>query len=367
VDVVKSEAAPANLERRDGAEGSYLVRESLHPPRPGFLRALETDPTVLTWLARDPRLAGLDPARSVFLDIETTSLGGGAGVHVFLAALGRLSSDGSFTLRQYFLGSPGGARPMLAAVTRDLAAASSVVTFFGKAFDRHRLEDQFRLAGLDAGFPDVPHADLYHLSRARFGWRLVNCKLRTVEAAILGIRREGDLPGSEAPQAYFDYLRGRPHPLEAVFQHNALDVLSLVDLLAACAAPVNPACPEECLAVSRGAAALGDGARARELALLARSTLTGGGVWAAATRELAELARLSKEPSVREAYLDELARAGSADAALALAKCLAARDPGRAAALLCQVRDIAAPLPPGRERDALLLGAAKLRRKLDAR
>ena len=34
------------------------------------------------------------------------------------------------------------------------------------------------------------------------------------------------------PAAWFDYLHGRPHRLEGVFQHNLDDVKSLVTLLA---------------------------------------------------------------------------------------------------------------------------------------
>ena len=76
---------------------------------------------------------------------------------------------------------------MLAAVARELAEAAGVITFFGKSFDRHRLEDKFRLHGLDSHFPVDLHADLYHIARARFGWRLVNGKLRTLEEEVLGV------------------------------------------------------------------------------------------------------------------------------------------------------------------------------------
>ncbi|MBL4770279.1 MAG: ribonuclease H-like domain-containing protein, partial [Planctomycetes bacterium] len=59
-----------------------------------------------------------------------------------------------------------------------------------------------------------------------------NSRLQTMEKALCGLKRSDDLPGSLAPEAWFDYLGERPHRLEGVFRHNCDDVLSLVTLLA---------------------------------------------------------------------------------------------------------------------------------------
>ncbi len=56
-------------------------------------------------------------------------------------------------------------------------------------------------------------------------------KLRTVEEQILGFRRVADLPGSEAPQAFFDWMRDGTGRIDRVLEHNRLDVLSLIVLL----------------------------------------------------------------------------------------------------------------------------------------
>ena len=55
-------------------------------------------------------------------------------------------------------------------------------------------------------------------------------KLRTAEEKILGVRRSDDLPGSLCPAVYLDWLRTRIGPIERIFAHNLLDVLSLVTL-----------------------------------------------------------------------------------------------------------------------------------------
>ena len=59
-----------------------------------------------------------------------------------------------------------------------------------------------------------------------------NCRLATVERELLGVMREDDLPGSEAPAAWLHYLRGgSAEKLRRVAHHNAQDLSSLAGLL----------------------------------------------------------------------------------------------------------------------------------------
>jgi tetratricopeptide (TPR) repeat protein len=52
-----------------------------------------------------------------------------------------------------------------------------------------------------------------------------------MEKDIIGFHRYGDIPGSEIPQRYFDWLRYRdPRLLDDVFEHNRLDVISMAAL-----------------------------------------------------------------------------------------------------------------------------------------
>lgn len=191
----------------------------------------EVDPRAFELSTGDAALAGLDPSRAVFLDTETTGLAGGAGTSVFLVGLGWFEGR-RFVLWQGFLRSPAEERALLAAVAERVSEAGALVSFFGKSFDRHRLEDKMRLQRVPPPFAGRAHLDLYHPLRRLYGAASTDGRLSTMEASLCGLAREADLPGSRAPEAWFDYLAGRPHRLEGVFRHNALDVLSLVTLTA---------------------------------------------------------------------------------------------------------------------------------------
>ncbi|MCI0589106.1 MAG: ribonuclease H-like domain-containing protein [Planctomycetes bacterium] len=195
-----------------------------------FAAVLRADPRRLAEEARCPSLGEVSLRDLVFLDTETTSLGGGAGVLVFLAGIARVEGE-ELLLRQHFLPSPGGERAFLEAVRGDLAAAGAFVTFCGKSFDRHRLEDRFRFHGLPSLFGSERHLDLLHPFRRNVRG-IPDHRLRTLEDRLLGLRRIDDLSGEHAPQAYFDHLAGRRGEIERVFEHNRIDVLSLVALTA---------------------------------------------------------------------------------------------------------------------------------------
>lgn len=242
---------PRDLQEHENERGAFAFR-SIELPEDhlhGHVRLNEVDHAKdLAWLARDPALEELDLRRAVYLDIETTGLSGGSGTWPFMVALGAFQGD-RFVLWQGFLRGPHEEEAMLFEVARRVRAASGVVSFFGKSFDRHRLEDKMRLHRIEPGFGERPHLDLYHplnrLYTRRAGWDRVargaqappggglgNGKLGTMERALIGLRRKDDLSGAFAPEAWFAFLDKRPHLLEEVFRHNAIDVWSLVALAA---------------------------------------------------------------------------------------------------------------------------------------
>jgi len=197
---------------------------------------VEASRETIALVARDPALEGLDPTRAVYLDIETTGLSGGAGTIPFLVALGSFCAEASgcsrFEMWQGFLRGPEEERALLAEVARRIRAGDGVVSFFGKSFDRHRLEDKMLVHGIEPPFEGRAHLDLYHPLRRLYGGAFEDGRLGTMEHELAGVQREDDLPGSFAPAAWFDFLGGRAHRLEEVFQHNLDDVLSLVTLAA---------------------------------------------------------------------------------------------------------------------------------------
>jgi hypothetical protein len=269
--------APADLCEIENTRGRFAARTRSYPESHAHGDVLLTEtrsaaPAELAWLARDPALAKLDPARCVYLDIETTGLAGGAGTIPFLVALGTFE-DGAFRLWQAFLRDPGEEAAALSEVAERVRAASGVVSFFGKAFDRHRLEDKMRLYRIAPPFEGKPHLDLYHPLRRLYRGAYLDGRLATFERELCGVERAHDLPGSLAPAAWFDFLAARAHQLEAVFRHNELDVLSLVTLAAHLARarcerrPDGSMLPGAARARARALAALHARARQHERAL----------------------------------------------------------------------------------------------------
>jgi tetratricopeptide (TPR) repeat protein len=136
-----------------------------------------------------------------------------------------------FVVRQFFLRDYPEEKALLESLAEALADCDGLVTFNGKTFDVPLLETRYALARMKSPLERLVHFDALHPSRRLWKLRLESCKLTVLEEAILGIAREGDVPGSEIPAIYFDYLRsGDARGLQPVFYHNALDVVSLAAL-----------------------------------------------------------------------------------------------------------------------------------------
>lgn len=171
-----------------------------------------------------------DPAKLVYLDTETTGLAGGTGTCAFLIGLGAVEGS-QFVIRQFFLRDYPEEKALLAALAEALSPYEGIVTFNGKTFDLPLLETRYTLARMKAPFGRMIHLDLLHPARRLWKLRLASCELTNLEKGILGIARDGDVPGSEIPQIYFDYLRsGNAQHLQPVFFHNALDIVTLAAL-----------------------------------------------------------------------------------------------------------------------------------------
>jgi uncharacterized protein len=166
----------------------------------------------------------------LFLDIETTGLAGGTGTYAFLVGVA-LVEGRRLVVNQFFMRDFDDEPALLAALEPLLARASAVVTYNGAGFDLPLLETRFVLAR--RRWPSsLPHLDLLRPARRVWtGW-LADCRLSTLERAVLGLARADDVPGAFIPLIYFDYLRSRrAAPLRRVFEHNRADVLTLVALV----------------------------------------------------------------------------------------------------------------------------------------
>lgn len=183
-------------------------------------------------LSGDRDHADFDLSRAVFVDTETTGLAGGSGTAAFLVGLGFIE-DGRFVVRQYFMRDYDEEPALLHALIDDLARFSDLVTFNGKMFDIPLLETRFRMNRARFPLEIARHLDLLHPARRLWKARLESCRLKTLESALLGVTRVGDIPGEAIPQAYFSYVRDREGGMMSrVFEHNRLDIVSLAALSA---------------------------------------------------------------------------------------------------------------------------------------
>jgi uncharacterized protein YprB with RNaseH-like and TPR domain len=177
-------------------------------------------------------IARSHPTRWAFLDTETTGLAGGTGTYAFLIGVGSVDRAG-FRLRQFFMRDYGEEPSTLARLSEYLSQFDVLITYNGKAFDQPLLETRFRMTRRRHPFSRMEHLDVLFGARRLWKLRLESCRLIDLESRILGVERQGDLPGAMIPYYYFDYLRThRALPLVPVFHHNAMDILSLACLTA---------------------------------------------------------------------------------------------------------------------------------------
>jgi hypothetical protein len=176
------------------------------------------------------------PARWAFLDTETTGLAGGAGTYAFLVGVGSIEPEG-FRLRQFFMRDYGEEASQLCRLAEYLERFDVLVTYNGKSYDQPLLETRFRMVRAQTGrlrpFDRMEHLDLLFGARRLWKLRLESCRLVELERRILGVEREGDLPGEMIPYCYFDFLRTQEaFRVVPILHHNAIDILSLACLTA---------------------------------------------------------------------------------------------------------------------------------------
>ncbi len=238
------------LERETGEyEVDKVVRgEVVGDPERGFFLARETFPldtlqgdielgAVLqvsgdhvAFSGADDSLKEFDPRKALFIDTETTGLSGGTGTVAFLVGIAYFTEEG-IRLDQCFLRDFDDEEPMLEYLAEVFRGKEAVVSYNGKSFDMPLLRTRFIQNRIPFRIDASMHFDLLHAARRFWKRRLGACNLGNVEREILGIERHGDVPSYLIPQMWFDYLRTRDaRPLEGVFYHHKMDILSLVAL-----------------------------------------------------------------------------------------------------------------------------------------
>jgi uncharacterized protein YprB with RNaseH-like and TPR domain len=172
------------------------------------------------------------PSRWAFLDTETTGLAGGSGTYAFLIGVGHITPQG-FRVRQFFMRELVEEASLLHRLTEHLSLFDTLVTYNGKTYDQPLLETRYRMARAKPPFSSLGHLDLLCSARRLWKLRFDSCRLVDLENQILGVEREGDLPGEMIPYVYFDYLRTKEaFRIVPILHHNSVDILTLACLTA---------------------------------------------------------------------------------------------------------------------------------------
>jgi hypothetical protein len=211
-------------------------------------------------------------AKTVFIDLETTGLSGGAGTLAFLVGCGYFDA-GAFQVRQFLLPTHSSERALLSLVADFLDDADLIVTYNGKTFDVPVMETRWSFHRLEmpeiGGEDGVPHFDMLHPARrlwknrgkaSGFSRPVVEdeegCRLAHLERALFDVHRIGDVPGLEIPGRFFRFVRsGDAAPLEPVLEHNRIDLVSLAAVTARAAKLADhghEACTDNAEALSLG-------------------------------------------------------------------------------------------------------------------
>ena len=216
-------AGPAAPQRRPGGLICHACRLPLDPaihdlPAAGLRR--------IGWCG--PRF---DVGRCLFLDTETTGLSGGAGTVAFLVGVGFVDGN-EFAVEQYMLRDYADEPELIDRLATRMAGFDSVCTFNGKNFDMPLLESRFILCRMRDRWRALENLDLLYPARRAWKLRLGSCRLANIETEILNLPRENDLPGSEVPARFFEFIRtGDEALLEDVVRHNRQDIATLATLL----------------------------------------------------------------------------------------------------------------------------------------
>ena len=222
LNMMRSSAPVAATPRRGGLI-CHVSRESLDP---ALLELPSTGLRRIGWCG--PRF---DIRRCLFLDTETTGLSGGAGTVAFLVGVGWVEGD-ALVIEQLMLREYADEPELIDRLSQRMAGFDSVCTYNGRNFDMPLLEARFTMNRMRDRWKTLENLDLLYPSRRAWKLRLGSCRLCNIETEVLGMAREDDLPGSEVPARFFQFMKtGEEALLDDIVRHNRQDIATLAKLL----------------------------------------------------------------------------------------------------------------------------------------
>ena len=163
----------------------------------------------------------------LFVDLETTGLENSP---LFLIGTIHAGPEGLIA-RQYLARNFEEEASVLRAFANAAQGFRIMVTFNGLNFDGPFLLRRAASWSIPLKYP-TRQLDLLLTARRHYRGKLPNCKLQTLEQHLCGRQRVGDIPGSEIPSAYHEFVAtGDAARMASILHHNILDMVTMIDLL----------------------------------------------------------------------------------------------------------------------------------------
>lgn len=164
----------------------------------------------------------------VFFDTETTGLSTGTSTTAFLIGTGYFQND-KFISKQFLMNDYHQESDMLQSLNNILANHKAVVSYNGKSYDTHIVNSRSILNRIPRLLDDKIQLDLLHSTRRLYKRRLPSCSMHSIEENILNLKRIDDIPGSEIPEVFFNYIKYKDNTmLSKVVEHNLQDIITMV-------------------------------------------------------------------------------------------------------------------------------------------
>ena len=163
----------------------------------------------------------------LFMDIETTGLGNSP---LFLIGIMFWEMAG-FEVRQFLARDYAEEATVISCFIEACASKKLLITFNGKSFDMPYIRARAAVNRIPFQ-TTLGHFDLLHECRRIWRDVLPNCRLQTLERHICNRIRFGDIPGSQIPEVYHEYVRSSNARLMGdILKHNLLDLVTMADLM----------------------------------------------------------------------------------------------------------------------------------------
>lgn len=159
----------------------------------------------------------------VVLDLETA---GFWGYPLFVSAL-LFEEDGRLQTLQLMTRTYSEEGAVVRATVQILRERPHLVTFNGKSFDVPFLSERAAYHAIDFDRGALRHKDLLHPARKEYRGYFPNCKLKTLERMLLGIRRIDDIPSADIPAVFHEFIAtGYLERVRDVLHHSRMDLIS---------------------------------------------------------------------------------------------------------------------------------------------